>query len=133
MAGKTAKIIEVNETEKYFKLEKVDKNFPITKKFKSFNLKVGDSIEYDIKGPNLEILRKVDVDFEKSQDKGVKKGFNSPKKEEKLSIFDYPYNFVSLGEVKEIKREKEFVKFISWAEQVLIFDIKNNIFINEIT
>ena len=106
MAGKTAKIIEVNETEKYFKLEKVDKNFPITKKFKSFNLKVGDSIEYDIKGPNLEILRKVDVDFEKSQDKGVKKGFNSPKKEEKLSIFDYPYNFVSLGEVKEIKREK---------------------------
>ena len=106
MAGKTAKIIEVNETEKYFKLEKVDKNFPITKKFKSFNLKVGDSIEYDIKGPNLEILRKVDVDFEKSQDKGVKKGFNSPKKEEKLSIFDYPYNFVSLGEVKVIKREK---------------------------
>lgn len=106
MAGKTAKIIEVNETEKYFKLEKVDKNFPITKKFKSFNLKVGDSIEYDIKGPNLEILRKVDVDFEKSQNKGQKKEFNNPKKEEKLSVFDYPYNFVSLGEVKEIKRGK---------------------------
>jgi CRISPR-associated protein len=106
MAGKTAKIIEVNETEKYFKLEKVDKNFPITKKFKSFNLKVGDSIEYDIKGPNLEILRKVDVDFEKSQDKGPKKGFKEPKKEEKLSIFDYPYNFVSLGDINEIKREK---------------------------
>ena len=106
MAGKTAKIIEVNETEKYFKLEKVDKNFPITKKFKSFNLKVGDSIEYDIKGPNLEILRKVDVDFEEGQNKGQKKSFNSPKKEEKLSIFDYPYNFVSLGEVEEIKREK---------------------------
>ena len=106
MAGKTAKIIEVNETEKYFKLEKVDKNFPITKKFKSFNLKVGDSIEYDIKGPNLEILRKVDVDFEKSQDKGQNKGFKEPKKEEKLFIFDYPYNFVSLGEIEEIKREK---------------------------
>lgn len=106
MAGKTAKIIEVNVTEKYFKLEKVDKNFPITKKFKSFNLKVGDSIEYDIKGPNLEILRKVDVDFEKSQDKGPKKGFKEPKKEEKLSIFDYPYNFVSLGDINEIKREK---------------------------
>ena len=106
MAGKTAKIIEVNESEKYFKLEKVDKNFPITKKFKSFNLKVGDSIEYDIKGPNLEILRKVDVDFEEGQNKGQKKSFNSPKKEEKLSIFDYPYNFVSLGEVEEIKREK---------------------------
>lgn len=106
MAGKTAKIIEVNESEKYFKLEKVDKNFPITKKFKSFNLKVGDSIEYDIKGPNLEILRKVDVDFEEEQNKGQKKSFNSPKKEEKLSIFDYPYNFVSLGEVEEVKREK---------------------------
>ena len=26
------------------------------------------------------------------------------------------------------RAEKEFVKFISWAEQVLIFDIKNNIF-----
>ena len=106
MAGKTAKIIEVNETEKYFKLEKVDKNFPITKKFKSFNLKVGDSIEYDIKGPNLEILRKVDVDFEKEQNKGQNKGFKEPKKEEKLFIFDYPYNFVSLGEIEEIKREK---------------------------
>lgn len=106
MAGKTAKIIEVNETEKYFKLEKVDKNFPITKKFKSFNLKVGDSIEYDIKGPNLEILKKVDVEFEQSQDKGQKKGFNVSKKEEKFSMFDYPYNFVSLGDAKEIKREK---------------------------
>lgn len=106
MAGKTAKIIEVNETEKYFKLEKVDKNFPITKKFKSFNLKVGDSIEYDIKGPNLEISKKVDVDFEKEQNKGQNKGFKEPKKEEKLFIFDYPYNFVSLGEIEEIKREK---------------------------
>ena len=100
MAGKTAKIIEVNETEKYFKLEKVDKNFPITKKFKSFNLKVGDSIEYDIKGPNLEISKKVDVDFEKEQNKGQNKGFKEPKKEEKLFIFDYPYNFVSLGEIE---------------------------------
>ena len=106
MAGKTAKIIEVNETEKYFKLEKVDKNFPITKKFKSFNLKVGDSIEYDIKGPNLEISKKVDVDFEKEQNRGQNKGFKEPKKEEKLFIFDYPYNFVSLGEIEEIKREK---------------------------
>lgn len=106
MAGKIAKIIEVNETEKYFKLEKIDKNFPITKKFKSFNLKTGDSIEYNIKGPNLEISRKVDVDFEKSQDKGPKKGFNNPKKEEKPSIFDYPYNFVSLGDTKNINRKE---------------------------
>lgn len=48
------------------------------------------------------------------------------------SMIEKTYTFGTV-QFKEIKREKEFVKFISWAEQVLIFDIKNNIFINEIT
>lgn len=102
MAGKIAKIVEINETEKYFKLEKIDKKFPFTKKFKSFNLKVGDGVEYNIKGPNLEIFKKVHMEYISSQNKG----FNKTKKEEKSSIFNYPYNFVSLGDKNEIKREK---------------------------
>ena len=48
------------------------------------------------------------------------------------SMIEKTYTFGTV-QFKEIKMEKEFVKFISWAEQVLIFDIKSNIFINEIS
>ena len=53
MAMKDAKIISIDETS--FKLDKENKSFTITKKFKSLDLKVGDSVKYEVKGPNINI------------------------------------------------------------------------------
>ena len=44
MAMKDAKIISIDETS--FKLDKENKSFTITKKFKSLDLIVGDSVKY---------------------------------------------------------------------------------------
>lgn len=47
------------------------------------------------------------------------------------SVFEKTYTFGAV-QFKKIQREKDFIKFISWSEQILIYDFKNNSFINEI-
>lgn len=110
MATKKAKVLEKIETTKKVKLEKEKDEIYVGKNFNKFS--VGDMIEYEIKGPNFRyvgIARSEKSFFEENGAKN-KSGFKTLKneglkKEIENIKFDYPYNFVSLGDPNSIERK----------------------------
>ena len=115
MAMKDAKIEKIDETS--FKLDKESKSFTITKKFKSLNLKVGDPVKYEIKGPNINIEKGTE-ETKKDGNGGGKTGFGAgygyghktTEIKADMSQFIYPFNFVSLGDENEIEESRGPIK-----------------------
>ena len=109
MAMKDAKIESIDETS--FKLDKESKSFTITKKFKSLNLKIGDSVKYEVKGPNINIEKSLEtpkINNNFSGKTGVSHGTTEIKGD--TTQFVYPFNFVSLGEENEIEESRGPIK-----------------------
>lgn len=107
MAMKDAKIISIDETS--FKLDKENKSFTITKKFKSLDLKVGDSVKYEVKGPNINIEKNNNTSKKNNEDGKTKTNHVSEIKGD-TTQFVYPFNFVSLGDENEIEESRGPIK-----------------------
>ena len=107
MAMKDAKIISIDETS--FKLDKENKSFTITKKFKSLDLKVGDSVKYEVKGPNINIEKNNNTSKKNNEDGKTKTNHVSEIKGD-TTQFVYPFNFVSLGDEEEIEESRGPIK-----------------------
>lgn len=107
MAMKDAKIEKIDETS--FKLDKESKSFTITKKFKSLDLKVGDSVKYEVKGPNINIEKNNNTSKKNNEDGKTKTNHVSEIKGD-TTQFVYPFNFVSLGDENEIEESRGPIK-----------------------
>lgn len=103
------KVIEMNEAEKTITLDKGGKIEVGKKIFTQKLFEVGDEISYEMKGKNFSFTRKISS-IEKENNRTInnrrvdnKNNANTGSKVNKL--FAYPYNFVSLGEIENIKRK----------------------------
>lgn len=100
------KVIEMNtETKKVIiETSKGKEEYKVGKKiFNERKFEVGDTIIYEIKGPNFDFKRIVSSLENNSISK--KQTGNIVKQSKLTKIFSYPYNFVSLGESKNINRK----------------------------
>lgn len=103
------KVIGMNEAEKTITLDKGGKIEVGKKIFTQKLFEVGDEISYEMKGKNFAFTRKISS-IEKESNRTTnnrrldnKNNANIASKANK--IFSYPYNFVSLGEIKNINRK----------------------------
>ena len=103
------KVIEMNEAEKTITLDRVGKIEVGKKIFTQKLFEVGDEISYEMKGKNFAFTRKISS-IEKESNRTTnnrrvdnKNNANTASKVNK--IFSYPYNFVSLGDSKDINRK----------------------------
>lgn len=106
-------VIDMNEAEKTITLDKggkIEEKIEVGKKIFTQKLfEVGDEISYEMKGKNFAFTRKISS-IEKESNRTTnnrrldnKNNANIASKANK--IFSYPYNFVSLGEIKNINRK----------------------------
>ena len=105
------KIEKIDETS--FKLDKESKTFIITKKFKSLNLQVGDSVKYEIKGPNINIEKSTEATKTNNNGggrTGTGYGHGTTEIKGDTNQFIYPFNFVSLGDENEIEESRGPIK-----------------------
>ena len=104
-------VIDMNEAEKTITLNKggkIEEKIEVGKKIFTQKLfKIGDKIEYEMKGKNFAFI-KVDLSSNNNGTgnnarKDNKNNGNTASKVNKL--FTYPFNFVSLGDVEKINRK----------------------------
>lgn len=116
---KEAKIEKIEETS--FKLDKENKFFTITKKFKNLNLKVGDSVKYEIKGPNINIEKSSESSKNSNNSGSAKTGTHNKVTEIKgdTTQFIYPFNFVSLGDEEEIEKSRGSIKKGEYSGKII--------------
>ncbi len=113
MAKKKGKITKIDIEKNIFNIDNLSGDQTITKKFKSLNLKVGDSVEYEKKGPNLDIEKsKEEIKDNKSRDnKKIHPNLvKVTQKKGETNRFIYPFNFVQLGSEEKIESSRRPIK-----------------------
>ena len=106
------KVIKMDSSTKEVEIEvkgKIEKYENVGKKnFIHKNFEVGDTIEYNIKGVNFDFVKKVPDEEIKSRDRNFSNNRNNnfrgnkSNSKEPVKVKQYPYNFVSLKDEKDV-------------------------------
>ena len=103
------KVIKMDNSTKEVEIEVKGKREKYTVGKAIFNQKKfqeGDSIEYNLKGKNFEFVKKISSeemrDTRNNFSNNTKFGGNKHKSKEPVKVKQYPYNFVSLKDEKDV-------------------------------
>lgn len=103
------KVVKMNNSTKEVEIEvrgKIEKHIVGKAIFNQKKFQEGDSIEYNLKGKNFEFVKKISSeemrDTRNNFSNNTKFGGNKHKSKEPVKVKQYPYNFVSLKDEKDV-------------------------------